>query len=321
MKLVLVLLLSFFSSFCSAKWYAKQFEVMGTQAKVEFESQSEQQAAVLITRVIAEMVRIDELMSPFKPTSELSLINDTAYKNPVIISTEMVGLLQRSIYYSELTNGAFDITFSSLGYLYDFRNKVKPNAKQRSSLTPEINYRSILLDRKNLSVSFANPHTKIDLGGIAKGHAVDQCIDLLRSAGVTNAFVSAGGDSRVIGKKNDRLWYIGIRHPRDERKLLVNLPLEEVAISTSGDYERFFQQDGIRYHHIIDPSTGDSARQSQSVTILAERSLDADALSTSIFVLGPKKGLDLINTLPQVSAIIVDSNGKMSYSNDLAAPN
>lgn len=306
---------------CAAKWHQKEFDVMGTKAKVEFESESSKQADMLVEQVVAEMHRIDRLMSPFKPDSELSKINQQAGRHPVAISNELFALLEKSEYFSKLTQGAFDISFSSVGYLYDYRKHQRPDESQKKALTPQINYQRIRLNKIEKTVEFDNDKIKIDLGGIAKGHAVDRCIEILISHGIKNAFVSAGGDSRVIGKKNGRLWYIGIRHPRNEGKLIVNLPLQEVAISTSGDYERFFIEDGIRYHHIIDPKTGDSVRNSQSVTILAATSTVADALSTSIFVLGPDKGMQLINKMPDVSAIIINNKGKMHYSNDLISPN
>jgi len=293
---------------------------MGTQAKVEFELNDSKQADILVGKVVEEMNRIDRLMSPFKSDSELSKLNQQASKHPVVISTELFELLEKSEYYSQLTQGAFDISFSSVGYLYDFRKHQRPDSQQIKTLTPQINHQGIRLNKAEKSVKFNSDKIKIDLGGIAKGHAVDRCIEILQKHGVKNAFINSGGDSRVIGKKNDRLWYIGIRHPRDEGRLIVNLPLEQVAISTSGDYERFFIEDGIRYHHIIDPKTGDSVRNSQSVTILANTSTMADALSTSIFVLGSEKGLELVNRLPDVSAIIINETGKMLYSDDLVSP-
>jgi thiamine biosynthesis lipoprotein len=321
MKQLLFISLLLVSFSCTAKWHQQQFEVMGTQAKVEFEADNDQLAAKLIEQVIAEMHRIDHLMSPFKTDSELSRINQQASEHPVIISDELFDLLKKSNYYSQLTQGAFDISFSSVGYLYDYRKHQRPNEQQKRHLTPKINYLSIRLNKLEKSVKFDNDKLKIDLGGIAKGHAVDRCIDILIKHGIKNAFINAGGDSRVIGKKNDRLWYIGIRHPREIGKLIVNLPLEQVAISTSGDYERFFIEEGVRYHHIIDPKTGDSVRGSQSVTILASSSMVADALSTSIFVLGPIRGLQLINQMPDVSAIIIDQQGNMHYSDDMISAN
>ncbi len=312
-----LLFLFLFSLNANAKWYSKSFDVMGTRAKVEFETDSEQLAQELIKQTIQEMQRVDQVMSPFKETSEISRINRLAAKAPLKTSKEMIHLVAKSLYYSKLTKGAFDITFSSLGFLYDYRQHTKPTEQQKQTLVHYIDYRSIILDTTDSTIYFKHPQIKIDFGGIAKGYAVDRCIEILKAHGIKNAFVNAGGDSRVIGRKNGRLWYVGVRHPRDPNKLIVNIPLEDLSISTSGDYERYFTENGIRYHHIIDPTTGDSARLSQSVTILADYSIDADALSTSIFILGAKKGLALINRIPTVSAIIVDKEGKLSYSDDL----
>ena len=305
----------------SAQWYSHSFEVMGTQAKVEFEWGDDAQAKIMIEQVVAEMNRIDRLMSPYKENSELSQINRLAAKQPTRISRELFTLLERSNYFSELTNGAFDISFSSVGYLYDYRNNIKPSASKIELLKSAINFKNIVLNKALSTVYFTDDRLRIDLGGIAKGHSVDTSIALLQNAGVINAYVNAGGDSRLIGKKNDRMWYIGVRHPRDENKLLVNLPLEEVSLSTSGDYERFFIEDGIRYHHIIDPKTGRSVKHIQSATILAKDSTTADALSTSIFILGVEKGMALVNQLENVSAIVVASNGKMFVSKDLEQAN
>jgi FAD:protein FMN transferase len=316
----LLTLLSLFllaSTPVSAQWYKHTFSVMGTEAKVEFEAKDEKLAQQLIKQVVAEMHRIDRQMSPYKPTSELSLINQNAAKAPQVISKELFDLLVYSMHFSDLTQGAFDISFSSVGYLFDYRNQIKPNASQVEQLKGAINYKSIQLNKKDMSVYFTDKRVKIDLGGIAKGHAVDNCIKILQNQGIKNAYINAGGDSRIIGSKNDRLWYIGVRHPRDENKLLVNMPLEEVALSTSGDYERFFIENGVRYHHIIDPKTGQSAYQIQSATILASDSTTADALSTSLFVLGVEKGMALINSMDDVSAIVVDKNGKLFISQDL----
>ncbi len=321
MKSLFGLLIYVISFAVCAEWFQKEFEVMGTISKVELESNDSQLAEKLIDQVVEEMHRIDRLMSPFKPTSELSKINRLGANKSLLISQEMFRLLKTADHYSRITGGAFDISFSSVGYLYDYRKGKKPSESQKNALVNKIDYRNIHLDDKSGTIRLDTAKIKLDLGGIAKGHAVDQCIQILIDAGIKNAFVSAGGDSRVLGKKNDRLWYIGVRHPRDEKKLIVNLPLEEVAISTSGDYERFFIKDGIRYHHIIDPTTGDSSRVSQSVTILASTSTVADALSTSIFILGPEKGLELINNMANTSAIIIGKNGQLLYSNDLMNAN
>ena len=158
---------------------------------------------------------------------------------------------------------------------------------------------------------------RIDLGGIAKGYAVDNCIAILQGLGIRNALVTAGGDSRLIGDRWGRPWTIGIRDPRRENGVIALLPLVDVAVSTSGDYERYFEENGIRYHHIIDPKSGDSARELQSVTIIGPDATTTDALSTSVFVLGLAKGLELVNRLPNIDAILVDSAGSMHYSEGL----
>ncbi len=317
-KLLFIIYILTTSYNANAKWLRHTFEVMGTQAIVEFDIPENKDSSKILALVVNEMHRIDALMSPYKPSSELSKINRLASQHDVKISKELFQLLIQSEKYSKLTNGAFDISFSSVGFLFDYRKAIKPTKQEIAKLKNNINYQSILLNSKEYSVRFTKPLVKIDLGGIAKGYAVDQCIQILIGNGVINAYVSAGGDSRIIGKKDNRLWYIGIKHPRNKDKLLVNLPLEEVSLSTSGDYERFFIKNGVRYHHIIDPKTGESAYELQSVTILALNSTMADALSTSVFVLGREKGLELINKLPNTSAILVDSHGLLHFSDDLS---
>ncbi|WP_144393429.1 FAD:protein FMN transferase [Pleionea sediminis] len=316
--LILFGLLLLFSPVTWAQWHKHTFEVMGTEAKVELWEPDEVKGKELVNAVVDEMERINQLMSPYIETSELYKINDSAADKSVTISRELFQLLQKSIDFSLKTQGAFDITFASVGYQYDYRNSVAPSDDFIKQSTPLINFKSIQLDARTSSVKFSVEGTRIDLGGIAKGHAVDSCIEILKKAGIKNAFVKAGGDSRLIGDKRGRLWTIGIQHPRKEDAVLTQVPLENVAISTSGDYERFFIRDGERIHHIIDPKTGRSSRESISVSIIAENSTTADALSTSVFIMGFEKGLAMINELKDVSAIIIDNQGKFHYSDDLS---
>ena len=158
---------------------------------------------------------------------------------------------------------------------------------------------------------------KIDLGGIAKGFAVDQSIQHLHDLGIKHALVSAGGDTRLLGDRNGRAWLVGIRDPANTEEVIVMLPLQDEALSTSGDYERFFVEDGKKYHHIIHPTTGYSASEVRSASILANDSTTTDALSTSIFVMGVSKGLELLNSLDGVEGVIVDQQGKIYYSEGL----
>jgi thiamine biosynthesis lipoprotein len=218
---------------------------------------------------------------------------------------------------SALTDGAFDVTYASVGYLYSYPDQQRPNEKQIESLLDAVDYQHITLDTDNLHVSFKHPNVKIDLGGIAKGFAVDNSINLLKKLGIANALVTAGGDTRLLGDRLGKPWVVGIRDPRDKEKNAVLMPLADSAMSTSGDYERYFEEDGIRYHHIITPQTGKSARQVQSVSIIGPLSVYNDALSTAVFVLGLERGIGLINGLPEFEAIVMDNNRRLHYSSGL----
>lgn len=311
------LFLSFYYHTVNAEWFKAERAIMGTAIHVELWHTDKVIAEKNIQHVFTEMRRIDSLMSPFKKDSELSLINKQADKHPLEISLELFNLIQKSIQISKLSNGAFDITFSSVGQFYDYRKKLKPTTKEITENLNKINYKNIKLNQKNKTIFFTQIGTRIDLGGIAKGHAVDNSIKILEKNGITQAMVSAGGDTRIIGDKGGRPWYVGIRHPRNKNKSAVILPLDQTAISTSGDYERYFIKDNIRHHHIIKPSTGDSARELRSVSILGSDSTTVDALSTTVFILGLNKGMKLISTLPNTEAIIIDNNGLMHYSTGL----
>ncbi|MEM9101458.1 MAG: FAD:protein FMN transferase [Pseudomonadota bacterium] len=300
-----------------AKWYQQKINIMGTTAKVELWSENETAASMAIQDVFAAMEHVNATMIPYIETSELYKINKRASQMPMKISTELFQLLEYAIDMSLLSNGAFDITFSSVGYLYNYREHVAPSATTIKNLKNAINYRWVKLESSPQTIFFKNPNVKIDLGGIAKGYAVDEGIKALKARGIKHALVNAGGDSRIIGDRMGRPWYIGIKHPRNLSKVASKLPLVNVAVSTSGDYERFFEKNGVRYHHIIDPKTGSSSKNSQSVTIIADTSTYADALSTSVFVLGVEEGLKLVNGLDDVSAVIIDAQGKLHYSDDL----
>jgi len=308
----------FWSAAAGAEWYSHDYTVMGTTAKVELWHDNIDEGKRLLQLVEQDMRRIDEAMSPFKETSELSRLNRDAATQAVPVSQELFELLKTAIRFSELTDGAFDITFSSVGYLYDYRAGKQPDDKTIAEHLPGINYRHLVVDDKARTVRYARDGVRIDLGGIGKGHAVDSAIALLKAEGVTHAFVNAGGDSYVLGDRRGRPWFIAIRHPRDRERQLAALPLADLAISTSGDYERYFiDENGVRQHHILNPKTGKSATESQSVSIIANNSTTADALTKIFFVRGPAEGMALINRLGDVSAIVVDKTGQVLYSNDL----
>lgn len=299
---------------------------MGTMSQVEFwledkladnEKLLNDKANTLIQVVEREMFRIDQQMSPYIEQSELSMINRLAGNKAVKISQELYDLLAVSQNISILSDGAFDITYASIGYQYNYREQQRPNQQSITNALPMIDYTSVQLEPTQLTVRFSSDKVKIDLGGIAKGYAVKRCLALLKSAGVENALVSAGGDTGLLGDRHGRPWLVAIKHPRAKNKNAAVIPLTNEAISTSGDYERYFVENGVRYHHIINPKTGDSARKVVSVSIIGADPTYVDALSTTIFVKGLTAGMSLINKLAGFEAIIIDNKQRLHFSNGL----
>src|SRR5258708_6098620 len=289
--------------------------IMGTRITVELWADDETQAGPAIDALLEEMRHIDESMSTYKPTSEVSLVNAKAADGPMRISKELFDLLTTAKEYSVITDGAFDITYASVGYMYDFRKHIHPDEAQIDKALPAVNFRHVLLDPKNQTVQFSQKGVRIDLGGIAKGYSVDRGIDILKARGFTRAYVSAGGDSRIIGDRFGKPWMVGIRDPRKgEGEVITRIPLADAAISTSGDYERFFEENGVRYHHIIDPHTGHSASKVLSATVIGPYATRTDGLSKTAFVLGPEKAMEIYNRIDDVDAIIVKLDGTVIYS-------
>lgn len=302
----------------TAGWHIDTQPIMGTRVHVEFFIDDDSRGPGLLESVMDEMHRIDRAFSSFKEDSELSKVNRQAVLGWVEVSDELLGLITKAHQVSVLTDGAFDITYASVGRYYDYREGKTPDPQTMQRAVKAIDYRYIDRDLENSRVRFQRPEVYIALGGIAKGHAVDRAIALLQRAGVSQASVAAGGDSRIIGDRRGKPWTVGIQHPREADKMSAVLPLVDTAVSTSGDYERFFERDGVRYHHILDPSTGRSATGSWSVTILGPEATLTDALSTSVFVLGPERGLKLVNSLPGIDAIIIDPQGRLLFSDELS---
>ena len=304
----------------SAGWLQGEAAIMGTAIGVELWAGDAPSGRAAIDAVMAEMHRIDRAMSPHKADSELSRINAQAGTRAVELSNEMAALIGRALEFSALSGGAFDISYAAVGQLYDYRNGVKPSDAQVATARAAVGYRGLILDRAARTLRFTRPGMRIDLGGFAKGHAVDNAAKLLRARGIAHANVSAGGDSRLVGDRRGRPWSIGIRDPRRAEAVVAVLPLEDVSISTSGDYERYFEADGDRHHHLIDPATGRSPRGLQSVTVLADDGLSSEALSKAVFVLGLERGMALVESLPGVDAVAIDAAGALHYSKGLLAP-
>jgi thiamine biosynthesis lipoprotein len=301
-------------------WIKREEAIMGTAISVELWCDDRRAGEAAADAVMAEMHRIDRAMSPYRPDSELSRINREAASSAVPLSAEMTRLLVRAKAFSELSEGAFDITYAAVGRLFDYRKRIRPMESELEQARCAVGYRNLLVDEAAQTVRFGRVGMCIDLGGFAKGHAVDQATEILRQRGIAHANVTAGGDSRVMGDRRGRPWSIGVRDPRRPGEVVALLPLEDTSISTSGDYERYFDEAGVRFHHLIVPSTGHSPCSIRSVTILAEDGLTTEALSKSVFVLGVDKGLQLIDSLADVDAVVVDALGQLHYSSGLLQP-
>jgi thiamine biosynthesis lipoprotein len=303
-----------------ADWHKRTDAIMGTRIYVELWDTDAAHGEASIDAVMAEMRRIDDLMSHYKPESQLSKINQHGTEAPVVVDQELFDLIKLSTHYSEITEGAFDITYASVGYLYNYPNHVRPTEEQIKAALPAVNWRNMKFDDAHHSVFFEHKGMRIDLGGIGKGYAVDRGIEILQKRGIQHAVVTAGGDSRIIGDRMGRAWLVAIRHPDDPNKVVTRIPLSDAAMSTSGDYERYFDENGVRYHHIIDPRTGHSASKVRSATIIGPTATQTDGMSKTAFVLGAEKALEIINRMPEYDAVFVKPDGKVLYSNGLRPP-
>jgi thiamine biosynthesis lipoprotein len=304
----------------NAAWYQREEAIMGTRVEVQLWSEDPQQAVDAIDAVMAEMHRTDALMSTYKPESQLSQVNAHAYERPVQVDADVIDVVQKSLEYSRLSDGVFDVTYASVGYLYDYRRHQHPTDAQIAAALPGVDYRQVLVDPQARTIRFLKPGMRIDLGGIAKGWAVDRSIEILRKRGIAHAMVNAGGDTALLGDRLGKPWVVGIRDPRKAGAVVARIPLQDEAISTSGDYERYFEEDGQRYHHIIVPTTGKSPDAVRSVTVIGANATRTDGLTKTVFILGVERGMAFVRKLGDVEAVIVDRDGQVFYSAGLEPP-
>jgi thiamine biosynthesis lipoprotein len=289
--------------------------LMGTSVEITVSRINPKTAGEAMEGAFREVERINRLMSHYRPDSEVSQITHHAGKKEVRVSPETLAVIERALYFSRLSEGAFDITIGPVFRLWNFREGKIPGERVLKENLERVDYRKIKIDRARSTVWLENPRMELDLGAIAKGYVVDRACEVLNKSGIGNFLVNAGGDLKVGGEKEKGVpWTIGIQHPRLPFEFITKLKPRDAGVATSGDYEKSFVKDGERYHHILVPSTGMPARECQSVTILAPSAMDSDALATTVFVLGPKKGFALIEKMPGVHAIIVDRRGSVLLS-------
>jgi thiamine biosynthesis lipoprotein len=293
-------------------------EAMGTQVSFAVWTDDDAGAEKAIAAAFDEIRRLERMMTTWRDDSEVSRINQNAGVAPVKVSSETLEVIEAAQHASQISDGAFDITFYALHGLWKFDEDLEkkiPPAEEIKKRLPLIDYRKLSIDHKKQTVFLQKKGMAINLGGIAKGYAVDRAVAVLRRAGFANAIVQAGGDLMCAGAKGGAPWTAGVRDPRGERSdVFAVMKLIDHAFSTAGDYERYFILDGKRYHHIIDPRTGYPATRSHSVTIYAPNALTADAVDDAVFILGWKKGFEMIDRLDDVGAVVVDDRGEIHIS-------
>ena len=285
---------------------------MGTELRLTAWTADEPGTVAAFEAVFQEFDRLEGLLSTWRPSSDIQRLNTAAGKHAVPVGTELRDVLRTARQVSEWTGGKFDVTFGVLSGLWKFdyqnRDSKIPDRNEVLRRLPLINYRDLEVDERAGTAFLRREGMVANLGGIGKGYAVDRARDILRGRGFRDFMVQFGGDMYAAGRRGDRPWRLGIQDPRGTAdRIFAAVDLSDSTFSTSGDYERAFLANGVRYHHIIDPSTGEPARGCRSVTIVTDRAVLADGLSTGVFLLGPKDGLALVERLPNVDAVIVTS--------------
>lgn len=287
-------------------------ELMGTKVTISVYNDDKDKAKEVIEQAFNEIKKIDSLLSNYKNDSEVSLLNKNGFiEEP---SNDLLYNVKKSLRYSELSEGAFDITVQPILDLYkdSFENKKRaPTDDEVKETMKLVNFENIVIEFKK--IRFEKQEMKITLGGIAKGYAIDKAIDVLKKNDIEHALVNAGGDLRAIGNKGKKNWSIALANPRNKKEYVALIELNNKSVATSGDYERYFDEDK-KFHHIVDPKKGYSADELISVTIIADKAIDADALATSVFVLGKEIGLELIEKIENVEGLIITNEKEIVKS-------
>lgn len=286
--------------------------LMGTIVEVKALHSSVNECKKSLFFAFKEMERIENLLSLHKPESEISLINLNSGLKPQKISFETFAILQRAKKYSERFNGKFDVTIGVITELWGFSGEGTaqiPKSEELNSVLNLVGYQNLILNKSDTTAFLQKTGMRIDLGGIAKGYAIDKAVEKLKENGVFNFLLNAGGDIFASGVKAEKLWTVGIKHPRKTEKLIAKLELKDLAIATSGDYERFFEKDGKRFHHILDTKTGFPSEFCQSVSVVAKTAEEADVLATYIFLVGKKNEFK--------NYFLVDSNSQIYFDKNL----
>lgn len=300
--------------------YTRTLKLMGSRFDITVVAKDEVQANDYIDLAISEISRIEKEISSWDPESETSKIIANAGIQPVKVNRESFDLITRAVKISELTEGAFDITYASMDRIWKFDGSMNhlPTDDEIAQSIRKVGYKNIVLDPEHQTVFLKNKGMRIGFGAIGKGYAADKAKQLLISEGVNGGIINASGDLTTWGTQPDGSpWMVGITNPLNKNKVFSWFPLDNNAVVTSGNYEKFVEFNGKKYTHIIDPRTGWPVSGLTSVTIFAPKAELADALATSVFVMGRETGIDFINQLPGMECVIVDDNGKIFKSENI----
>jgi len=308
----------------SQERYKKTVKLMGSRFDISVVANNQQEGYKYIDIAIDEITRIEKLISSWDKNSQTSEVNRNAGIKPVKVNIELFNLIERSLAISKLTDGAFDISYASMDRIWKFDGslKVMPSKKEIENSVAKVGFENVILNKKESTVFLKLKGMKIGFGGIAKGYAADKAKKLLQDKGVVAGIINASGDMNTWGvQPNGEDWKVGITNPLNKNKVFALLPISNSAVVTSGNYEKFVEFNGVRYSHIINPKTGYPSSGIVSVSVFAPKSELADALATSVFVMGLDVGLDFVNQLKGIECIIVDDTGKTHTSNGIELKN
>lgn len=290
---------------------------MGSRFDITVVASDQAQGTMYIDAAVAEITRIEKLISSWDPNSQTSEINRNAGIQAVKVAPELFMLIARAIGISKVTDGAFDISYASMDFIWKFDGSmtVMPSEQEIAASVAKVGYKNIILNKENSTVFLIQTGMKIGFGAIGKGYAADKAKELLMQQGAVSGIINASGDMNTWGTQpNGKEWTVAITNPMDKNKVFALLPITDGAVVTSGNYEKYVSLNGKIYTHIIDPRTGYPSSGIISVTVFAPKAELADALATSVFVMGKQAGLDRINQLPKIECIIIDDKGAITTS-------
>jgi thiamine biosynthesis lipoprotein len=311
-----ILMIALFSGCTRSRTVQRTETIMGTQVTITVAADTVEAGRRAIDAGMAELKRLDSMMSLYKADSEIAKVNRAAGSKPVHVSPEMIEVVQQALRTAKFTHGAFDVTIGPLVVLWQMRLKEGsvPTDREIAGVLKLVDYRNVIVDPKTSTIFLRMKGMVLDVGGCAKGYAADRVRDLYRAQGITNAVIAVAGDIWALGTREDGTpWRVGVQHPREHDKVLTVLQLRNKYISTSGDYERFVIREKKRYHHILDPRTGKPAQGIISVTVIGDEGAVIDPLTTALFILGKDEGMRLVKDLG-AEAIFVDEKGVVTAS-------